>query len=715
MPTADPRHTFTVTVNDGVNEASDTARVIVGIAIDPDNTDPFVNPQEEEEGLEPYPRIIVLGIPGASASRNPSTGLTFSGYDLDNDRIVDWEAEGRTLFNGMSVSNVFGTTATGGCTVNATSNRISPLGTYEEFGAGAEERRAVVRARCQDEHGAWADWVDFNVTVYQPTTGRIDDADNNEDQQFPRNLYFNAASSSRTTLAQTFDYQYLTSDHGIADRANWPGSIEFFAERFRPDGSAALARIESNSPYLDATLPGDVRDKVLLTPKGSLTQDIAGVQDAVVRLIYTVGNFYDVPVRLWIDRDEASTDSDWSSLERMAPFLEPSTDSDWSSLERMAPFDEPTTDSDWSSLARMTLNRPPVCDPLPDRTVVNGQSTNVDVSSFLSDPDGNSITIEVSESSSRISISNLNASAHSFTINGLSVGTATVTVTPIDSLGARGTVCTFTVTVRTPVTHDCFETIVSMLVMGSGFLPLLDALYNGTHPETGTSDFQNALRAEFRNMDTSIATYASDVSEGYEEITFTGVSEGSFIGEYRLRNSTLAPTFTTPWCVVEIVVTDPTFDSAWSNLAASPTLDSAWSNLLIAPTVDGSWSNLVESVTRDSEWSNLLVSPTRDGTWSNLEASPSLNSEWSPIIGTVVCDGEWSGIVTLVTQDSPWSNLLGPTTVDSAWGNLVVSPTVDSEWSPIIGTVVCDGEWSLIAFKELTRNRLGLVELYWKR
>ena len=115
------------------------------------------------------------------------------------------------------------------------------------------------------------------------------------------------------------------------------------------------------------------------------------------------------------------------------------TDSDWSALVNFPR--EATTDSDWSALTQFTLNSPPVCDPLPDRTVVNGQSANVDVSAFLSDPDGDSITIEATETSSRISISNLNASAHSFTINGLSVGTATVTVTPIDELGLRGTAC----------------------------------------------------------------------------------------------------------------------------------------------------------------------------------------------------------------------------------------------------------------------------------
>ena len=159
---------------------------------------------------------------------------------------------------------------------------------------------------------------------------------------------------------------------------------------------------------------------------------------------------------------EASTDSDWSSLARIIPFLEPSTDSDWSPLVNFPR--EASTDSDWSSLERMTLNSPPVCATLPDRTVVNGQSVNVDLSAFLSDPDGDSITIEVSENDANISISNLNASRHSFTINGLSVGTATVTVVPIDSLGARGTACEFEVTVRDPATHDCIPLDITRLV-----------------------------------------------------------------------------------------------------------------------------------------------------------------------------------------------------------------------------------------------------------
>ena len=57
-----------------------------------------------------------------------------------------------------------------------------------------------------------------------------------------------------------------------------------------------------------------------------------------------------------------TTDSEWSTLERMAPIDGGTTDSEWSTLERMDVFTPPitTTDSEWSTLERMPRFIPPI-------------------------------------------------------------------------------------------------------------------------------------------------------------------------------------------------------------------------------------------------------------------------------------------------------------------------------------------------------------------
>ena len=145
-----------------------------------------------------------------------------------------------------------------------------------------------------------------------------------------------------------------------------------------------------------------------------------------------------------ITQAELTTDSSWSGLVEFA-HSEPTTDSSWSGLVE---FPQASTDSNWSTLREFPRgNQPPVCLPLPDRMVGVNSRIVSDLTVYLSDPDGDAVSIQVSEFSSRISISDLDASAHSFTINGLSVGTATVRVTPVDEHGRRGIACEFTVTV----------------------------------------------------------------------------------------------------------------------------------------------------------------------------------------------------------------------------------------------------------------------------
>ena len=105
--------------------------------------------------------------------------------------------------------------------------------------------------------------------------------------------------------------------------------------------------------------------------------------------------------------NSAGSTTQTDAIDIIASPVEPATDSDWSALQRMDPFAEPATDSDWSSLARLTreANRPPVWNLPAAFNVTIDNSVTFDLLDYCSDPDGDSLSFTVSESSDYFSIS----------------------------------------------------------------------------------------------------------------------------------------------------------------------------------------------------------------------------------------------------------------------------------------------------------------------
>ena len=355
--------------------------------------------------------------------------------------------------------------------------------------------------------------------------------------------------------------------------------------------------------------------------------------------------------------ERRTEDSDWSSLEEfphgdvtsnsdwsdLIEFPQTTTDSDWSSLEEF-PLTEITQDSDWSDLVefpRTLPNLPPICAGLPDIDVVLGSSVNVSLAPFLSDPNGDAVSILVSEQSAAFSITNINSSAASFTVNGLVRGPGIVSIIPVDEHGLRGSQCTFTVTVVDRIEHKCIDFVPTTIRLNSIYdFPVAFSVYEGTHPKNFTSAFERALRLEFRGLDPTVVTRASTMIDGLEQVTFTGIRVGIASGQYRIRNASIAPTFVTRWCSFTLIVVDPTMDGPWSDLITFPTQDGPWSPFIDNPTMDGPWSDLIETLTKDGPWSAFVSNLTEDGPWSNL-------------IGPIVCSGDWSPLacIYLGTED----------------------------------------------------------------
>ena len=770
----------TVTVSSGSESVSDSAQVAIIGATDPENTPPFVNPQIVAD----RPFFILTG--GSNFAGSARTGEQFEGGDPDpGDTLIRWQAERPS--NGLFFStggtqferSVSGTGSTGqvilGAVQDASDGQTNGLWNGRRTSSGAGN--ASFWVRLQDNHGAWSDWEIYYVRVYQPVGGIIRGRASSIKQH---QWFMNATNSNVLRNDSSWQYIYLGPRTDLIDRylaishiASWPGSISFSANRYKYQNSDDVLSISSSHPTVDVTLNSS--GLITVTPKPGLV--IPGQYLRTERQQICTINLFDdsfeginnysfqVFGEIYIAGPSvATTDSEWSTLESMPSLAPITTDSNWSTLEQMAP--EPSTDSEWSSLVDLSglpaLNSPPVCAPLSDRTVVQDSSIDIDLTSFLSDPDGDSITIAVSENDSNISITNRNASAHSFTINGLSVGTAIVTVTPTDEHGLRGANCTFRVTVREAGIHDCYPVTENVLVGQTlaGHLP--DALYQGNHSEIGTPEFQAALRIQTRNTNSSIARIELSLSENNpgEFIQFlgvVGVSIGVVNAQYRLTNNSIAPTFTTPWCDLTIIVTDPSTDSEWSTLeqmTPEPGTDSEWSGLEemtefstdgpwsdVLSTVtkdgpwaspigllssDGPWSEFISNISSDGPWSDIMVTPTRDGPWSSIITTLSLDGPWSDImvtptrdgpwsslVGLITRDGPWSSLAGLITRDGPWSDLIGPIicdslwspfavlgTQDGPWSSLVDVPTTNGLWSALIGPIICDSAWSL--FAELT-------------
>ena len=458
-----------LTANDG---RGGTASVSVQVNV----IDTTVNTPPVVEDVEaPWPRVIVTGAGGGQ--RLVIAAEQFVATDVDGDTIPTWDADPPNLWaveraQALSTTTVPSAEQEGIIRLSSVQDYFATdlgsdmNGVYSSLGRPQDMSRLVnYRARCRDNRNAWSNYVTASIDIIQAVHGsraNVDTFQEEPDRRQP-NIWAFRKGATTSMMVGGVHHQYPTPDEARDDKASWIGTLQYSARSLyrhisgqRPINSELLTRgIRNVHSSLTATKASD-SDTIEFSARADAPDSDSGG--------YT--SFWDWDVLCEVEVADGSNRSRYFWLE-VTGFVfvtgdDPTTDSDWSSLVNFPR--EASTDSDWSSLVQFTLNSPPVCDPLPDRTVVNGQSTNVDVSTFLSDPDGDSITIEVSESDADISISNLNASAHSFTINGLSVGTATVTVTPIDELGLRGTACEFEVTVRDAVTYDCTPFSHTMLV-----------------------------------------------------------------------------------------------------------------------------------------------------------------------------------------------------------------------------------------------------------
>jgi len=91
-------------------------------------------------------------------------------------------------------------------------------------------------------------------------------------------------------------------------------------------------------------------------------------------------------------------------------------------------------------------NRPPVVQsPIPDLTVAEGESLDIDVSLVFSDPDGDAVTITAE--SDDVGVATVAVEGFLVTVTGIEAGTANITVTATDSGGLSAS-DTFVLTVE---------------------------------------------------------------------------------------------------------------------------------------------------------------------------------------------------------------------------------------------------------------------------
>ena len=427
---------ITLAANDGRGGAA-TVAIQVNVIDTSRNTPPVIIPP-----TAPWPTAIV---DGRGTGSGVVAGEQWTATDVDGDAINRWEVEapsGRGWSNFTSSAGPLGQSTT----PNAHQTGFTRIVGVQDYYARLREsvyiaatspshadRLVSYRARCRDARGAWSEWVSAQARIIQPVHGNnfnVDIFSEEPDRRLP-NIWAFKKGATTTTHAGGVRYQYATPADAIADRDGWVGSITYNARELwflvrgsRPPNSAVLVNNLANvHPSLTATLDGN---EITFTPHANS-----------------------------VARERSSYFGSWETL----CTIDVQDDDDlryytFSIDGFIFIIGDETEDSEWSNMVHMVYaNQPPVCRTLPNQTVSVGGTRRLDLTSFLSDPEGDDITITVSESDANISISGVSASAHSFNINGISVGTAVVTVVPTDEHGRSGTSCTFTVTVpnRPPV------------------------------------------------------------------------------------------------------------------------------------------------------------------------------------------------------------------------------------------------------------------------
>ena len=170
-----------------------------------------------------------------------------------------------------------------------------------------------------------------------------------------------------------------------------------------------------------------------------------------------------------------------------------------------------------------TANRPPVArGMIPDQEVDGGESVTVDVSSYFSDPDGDPLTYQALTSNSAVATAFI--PGHVVTINGVSAGNATITITASDGSLTAGQ--PIRVTVRRSVVPRP-DLIVESPAVSDGDLESGERFtFNATVRNRGDGDASSSTTLRyFRSADASIS--ATDTEVGTDTVRSLDRSETS--------------------------------------------------------------------------------------------------------------------------------------------------------------------------------------------
>ena len=190
------------------------------------------------------------------------------------------------------------------------------------------------------------------------------------------------------------------------------------------------------------------------------------------------------------------------------------------------------------SLTVLPNSVPTTVGSIPNQTVsLTGSAKTVDVSSYFSDPDGNS-SLTYSAASSDTSITTASVSGSTVTITGVAAGSATITVTATDTANATATQdISVTVTSnRAPVLTGSIPTQTVSLT-GSAVTVDLDSYFSDPegNPLTYSATSSNVSRAT--------------VSVSEATLTITGVATG--------------------WATITVNATDPSNAGAQQSFSVS--------------------------------------------------------------------------------------------------------------------------------------------------